>query len=94
MELIEHDTNYDYRYYLVFRAIDLALQCGYLAGIRIDPEQPEWPVAFIEITDENHEPAQISWHIPQHIRAWDEHTTEEKFARIHAFCGEDDNHEQ
>ncbi|HET9890610.1 MAG TPA: hypothetical protein VFQ42_08930 [Mycobacterium sp.] len=73
----QHDTDYDVRYPLVFEAIHLALKLGYPAGIRIDPAEPEWPVAYIEL------PAgQVSWHMPQHPAEWDGHSTDEKYRRI------------
>ncbi len=47
------------------------------AGIRFDPEEPDWPVAFIELPT-----GQISYHLEPHDIAWDKHTTEEKQIRI------------
>ncbi len=76
----QYDTEYEVRYKLVFAAIGAALDAGYEAGFRIDPAEPEWPVAYIELPT-----GQVSWHMPQHPNAWDGHSTEEKFARIDAF---------
>jgi hypothetical protein len=72
--------HYHNRNLFVFEAIPIALRCGFNAGIRIDPKEPEWPVVFIELPT-----GQISYHLPQHENAWDEHTTQEKRLRILAF---------
>lgn len=79
-DIVRHDTDYQTRYVLVFQAVPLALQCGYAAGIRIDPAEPEWPVVYIELPT-----GQVSWHMPQFDPAFDGHTTDEKFARIRAY---------
>lgn len=81
LALIErNDTNYDARYALVLRAVSAAVDAGLKAGFRIDPGEPEWPVAYIEL------PAnQVSWHLPQHPIAWDGHDTPEKYARCRAY---------
>ncbi len=73
------DRDYARRYDLVLQAVSVAHQAGYEAGFRIDPAEPEWPVAFIELPE-----GQASWHLPQHPTPWDGHTTEEKFRRIDA----------
>ncbi len=79
---IEHnDRNYDVRYGLVLRAVTIAHQLGYAAGLRVDSDNPTWPVAYIELPDVG----QVSWHMLQHRRAWDGHTTEEKYQRVRAF---------
>lgn len=80
LEIEQADTNYALRYGLVFAAITHALACGFSAGIRLDPDEPEWPVAYIEMPT-----GQLSWHFPQHPIAWDGHSTEEKYRRIHEF---------
>lgn len=69
--------DYEARYNIVMDAMLAARRCGWQAGIRIDPEEPEWPVIYIELPT-----GQITWHIPQHPIPWDKHTTEEKHARI------------
>lgn len=78
-----YDSRHDYgqRNKLIVAAVSVALSAGYEAGFRIDPANPAWPVAFIELPT-----GQISWHIPQHIQEWDNHTTEEKYTRIEAFA--------
>lgn len=71
------DKDYDERYIAVLKAIACAKACGYDAGFRFDPDNPEWPVAYIELPT-----SQVSWHMPQHPHKWDGHTIEEKFRRI------------
>lgn len=78
----ENDQNYEVRYRLILEALAVARKHGYAAGIRIDPAEPEWPVAFIELPVVG----QISWHLPQHPVEWDGHDTEEKWRRIEAFA--------
>ena len=78
-----HDTDYDKRYPLVFKAIQEALACGYEAGVRLDPTEPEWPVAYIELPH-----GQVSWHLPQHGRGWDGHDTTTKYDRCRDFYAE------
>jgi len=77
-----NDTKYEPRYGLVLEAVALAHRLGYPAGFRIDPAEPEWPVAFIELPMEDGTHAQVSWHMPQHPIPYDGHTTSEKYARI------------
>jgi hypothetical protein len=76
-------TRYERRNWFTYEAIALALRCGYKAGIRIDPQEPEWPVAFIELPT-----GQITYHLEQHGQPWDNHTTEEKQLRILRFVSE------
>lgn len=72
--------DYETRNICVLLALGAARNAGYEAGVRIDPKEPEWPVAFIELPQ-----GQVSWHLPQHVRAWDGHTTAEKDERVNAF---------
>ena len=58
----------------------MALENGLQAGIRVDESEPEWPALYIELPT-----GQVSWHMPQHIRVWDGHDTEEKYWRIEEF---------
>lgn len=76
----ENDTNYAYRNKLILIALGLAAEIGYPCGIRIDPEEPKWPVVFIELPV-----GQVSWHLPEHKETYDGHTTEEKYRRISKF---------
>jgi hypothetical protein len=78
----EHDEDYEPRYALVFLALAFAAIGGLEAGIRIDPNQPDWPVAYIELPT-----GQCSWHLPVHKREHDRHTTPEKYERIRAWIG-------
>lgn len=75
------DADYDARYGLVLKALTLANMCGYEAGIRIDPKEPEWPMAFIGLPT-----GQVSWHLPQYKTPYDGHATEEKYSRIAEFA--------
>jgi hypothetical protein len=84
--LIEgHDLDYELRNALVLHALAAAAFLGYPAGFRIDPAEPDWPVAFIELPLPG--PGQVSWHLPKHPKSWDLHTTAEKYARVRAFAG-------
>lgn len=78
-----NDQNYEVRYKLVFEAIATALMYGFKAGIRIDPKEPEWPVAFIDLPT-----GQVSWHLPQYDGEWDGHGTEEKYRRCAQYVTE------
>lgn len=73
-------VNYRKRNELVVKAVYYALLYQIPAGFRIDPEQPDWPVAFIELPT-----GQVSWHLPRHAEAWDGHTTDEKLQRVREF---------
>jgi hypothetical protein len=75
-----HDTDYDQRYGLVLDAVCQAHNAGFAAGFRIDPSEPDWPVAYIELPT-----GQVSWHLPQHPQQWDSHDTPEKYRRCRAF---------
>lgn len=69
--------DYARRNQCVIRAVAYAQEIGYEAGFRIDPKEPEWPVAFIELPT-----GQVSWHLPQHTREWDGHSTDAKYERV------------
>ncbi len=43
------NPDYEKRYVWVFKALSQALELGYKAGVRIDPDQPEWPVVQVEL---------------------------------------------
>lgn len=76
-QAMNRDQDYEVRYGLVLYLVAVAHAMGYQSGFRIDPTEPEWPVAFIELPT-----GQVSWHMPQHPAEWDKHTTEDKFRRI------------
>ena len=75
-----NDTNYVERTQLVYEAIELALELGYEAGIRFDPKEPKWPIAYIELAT-----GQVSWRLPEHKTPYDGHTSEDKYSRIDDF---------
>lgn len=79
-EIVVNDSNYEFRNKLILMALVSALHLGYLGGIGTDPEEPGWPVIFIDL------PAgQISWHIPEYQKSWDGHTTAMKMHRIEEY---------
>jgi hypothetical protein len=75
------DSGYGMRNDLIWWALVLARQAGYEVGVRIDPDEPEWPVFYIELPT-----GQVSWHLPQHRLPYDGHTTEEKYDRSGTFA--------
>lgn len=81
IERAEEAKRYDVRNRSVFAAVGLAAMCGYPCGVRLDQSEPEWPVVYIELPT-----GQVSWHLPQHERAWDGHSTEEKYRRCREFA--------
>jgi hypothetical protein len=84
LEQIEaNDTKYDARYGLVLQAVARAHADGLEAGFRLDPSEPEWPVAYIALPT-----GQVSWHLPQFPHEWDGHSTEEKYARCRAYVAQ------
>jgi hypothetical protein len=76
----ENDLNYEKRYRFIFHALVDALYLGYPGGVRVDPNDPEWSVVYIELPT-----GQVSWRVPQHVKPWDYHSTEEKYERIHRY---------
>jgi hypothetical protein len=75
-EIEKNDLEYATRYGLVLKALHFAHELGMVAGIRIDPDEPAYPVVYIELPT-----GQVSWHMPQHVVDWDGHSTEEKYRR-------------
>lgn len=70
--------DYEARYPLVYKALSLALDCGFEAGVRLDSVQgTDWPVVYIQLPT-----GQISWHQPEHPKQWDGHTPGEKHLRV------------
>lgn len=58
-------------------------------GLRIDPNEPDWPILFIRLPQ-----GQVSWHLPKDEivgdwpifdQEWDGHTLKQKRQRIQAF---------
>jgi hypothetical protein len=82
MDIKTHEEAGDYaaRNRAVLLVLFWALDMHYPAGIRLDPSEPEWPVVFIELPD-----GQVSWHLAQHVKPWDGHTTEQKWARVQQY---------
>jgi len=78
--ILANDANYALREPLVWQAVSQALMAGYPAGVRTDPNEPSWPVAFIDLPT-----GQVSWHQPEYRRGWDGHSNPEKRRRIEAF---------
>lgn len=84
IQAYDGSLQYEVRHVLILEALAAAAQAGYRTGYRIDPQEPEWPVAFIELPQ-----GQISWHMPQFPEGWDGHTVDEKYERIRTFlCSE------
>lgn len=48
----ERDRLYAERTTNVYRALALASQLGYECGIRLDPEEPDWPVVVAQRRDQ------------------------------------------
>lgn len=74
------DREYSIRYGFVLDALAEAHRAGLEAGVRCNANESEWPVAYIELPT-----GQVSWHLPQHQRDWDGHSTAEKYARLARF---------
>lgn len=74
-------ADYERRYSLILQAMALAHWLDFKTGYRIDPKEPEWPVAFIELPT-----GQVSWHMPAFPDPWDGHSMEDKLARIFIYC--------
>ena len=79
LSIQRHDleANYGARNDTIYQALAMARLLDYSAGIRLDPEEPEWPVIYIELPT-----GQVSWHVAQHEHPWDTHTTADKYGRI------------
>ena len=83
---------------LVLLAADLAQDVGWRVGWKIDLDEPDWLLIFINLPT-----GQLSWHIPKDdlpegifemfADEWDGHSTEEKNRRIMEYIegGKDDS---
>jgi hypothetical protein len=80
--VVENDDNHALRSEMLVQLLATAQQLGYEAGIRVDPDPPNWPIIQIELPT-----GSVSWHIKPHAVAWDGHSKEEKFRRIQEFLG-------
>ena len=79
-EIMMNDTNYAIRNPKILQALGVAAELGYPCGVRIDKDEPTWPVVYIELPV-----GQVSWHLPEHIEVFDGHTTKIKYKRIERF---------
>lgn len=81
-DILRTDEAKDYaaRNILIYEALPIALHAGLKAGIRIDLNEPDWPVIYIELPT-----GQITYHVEPHPISWDGHTTPEKIARVRSF---------
>lgn len=61
----------------ILKAFSFAIDMGIHCGIRIDPEDPEWPVVFFQLPT-----GQVSFHIPEFETPWDLHTPEQAAERL------------
>lgn len=83
------DDAYFDRNQAVMALAKLAMQQGYKTGIRIDPQEPDWPVLMIDLPS-----GQVGWHLPkdeltgtwpEYDQAWDGHNLDEKRQRLAQF---------
>ncbi len=81
--LFETLKDYDRRNAALIEALHYATASGLPCGVRFDSNEPEWPVVFFELST-----GQVSWHIEQHRKEWDGHSTEEKYRRLHQYLRE------
>jgi hypothetical protein len=75
-----HDIHYRRRYELVFEAMHVALELGINAGVKNDPNEPHWPLVFIDLPT-----GQVSWHVLEYQEDWDGHDTAEKYRRCQEY---------
>jgi len=85
------DEAYFDRNQLALAFAKLALDRGWTTGLGIDPDEPDWPVLYVDT------PAgQLSWHLPKaevvgewprYHGKWDGHTVEQKRARLASLIG-------
>lgn len=75
-----NDANYHIREGLVLRAVYLAREAGFMAGIRIDLDEP---MAYIELPT-----GQVSWHLAEFPFVFDGHTTAQKYQRVQAYLAQ------
>lgn len=80
--IVRNDDLGDYqrRNEAIYQALAEAATLGYPHGIRLDPDQPDWPVAYIDLPT-----GQVSWRLPAYPGAWDGHNRDMQHARIQAF---------
>jgi len=87
------DAYYD-RNQAVMALAKLALELGYRAGLRIDPEEPDWPVLMIDLPT-----GQVGYHLPkneiigqwpEYKKEWDGHSLAEKRERLRKFLADEE----
>jgi hypothetical protein len=87
-----NDAYFD-RNQAVMALAKLAMQQGYKAGIRIDPNEPDWPVMMVDLPS-----GQVGWHLPknelvgawpEYDQAWDGHNLNEKRQRLARFLADE-----
>lgn len=71
------EDRYADRNRLIYGALAIAARGGLNAGVAIDPNEPAWPVAYIDLPT-----GQVSWHLPRYPGTWDGHDGPTKTARI------------
>lgn len=84
----KEDAYYD-RNQAIMALAKLAIQQGYTVGVKIDPNEPNWPVLMVDLPT-----GQVGWHLPkdeligewpEYKKEWDGHTLNEKRKRMHQF---------
>ncbi len=81
ISLVDKERDYKFRDIFIHRAMSIAKEQGLNCGFKIDPKEPKWPVAFIEVPGYG----QFSWHTQEFQGEWDGHTTEDKYDRLNKF---------
>ncbi|MGH8558620.1 MAG: hypothetical protein ACRESZ_14405 [Methylococcales bacterium] len=86
------DDAYFDRNQAVMALARLARSQGCEVGLRIDPDEPEWPVLMIDLPT-----GQVGWHLkkqdligfwPEYEKEWDGHSLQEKRDRMAAFINQ------
>lgn len=72
---------YRIRARMIYTAMALATELGFDCGFSIDPNEPDWPVAYIDLPFVG----QVSWHMPKFPHEFDGHNSAEKSHRIRRF---------
>ena len=66
----------------------LAKEKGWNVGIGVDPDEPDWPVLYVDTPE-----GQVSWHLPKeevisdwpkYEKEWDGHSVQQKRTRMSA----------
>lgn len=79
-----HETNYQEREVLVYRALSIAKKLNYPSGIRFDStDNPPWPVVCITLPNGVGE---VSWHCPPYTEPFTGYDTAEKYKRCQEYA--------